>query len=624
MKRFLGWFVVSLFLFVYPLTGAVAAANERNARILVAQKALQEKELAFEKQLVRDPMGGSVRDLPNAALIVLRGGGPPQIAEGLLERVFKLQNMNKDSDSFGTVPWKMSDTTVKDPNAIEFTMQPMGAIFFNYANKFSPAFLKEADVHLRAALVGMAHHNIKVSYTNIFLMNTTNTLMIAQYLHDDDAFARGKKQWQEWREYTRQNGIFEFNSPTYCATDLADLNYGGLYVKDPVIHAQIVEAEALFWKDIASHYFAGVDHLAGAHSRDYQFLTGRGSLDMNLYMEGLNPPGDDYFEDLYLEKVSVLENERPGGYHPSPEILDIARLPERVVELRHNANDAYQRYTYLTDKFAIGTATGSYCPQDKMFAVDLATESRLPVTISVSVDALGSEYGLNKILGKDGHSKPQHLPPNLSNVQDKGLALLVYDLNPTAAHDGNNFSTNLILPTHVDRLVLDDHAIKPSASLKEPAHLNSVLGLRMGASCFVARVFDVEALDGKAPTFSLEGDHEGFDHGAIRFVIQHSNSEVRSPVSRHVHVSMIAEASDCKDDAGLDKAIQRLHDATLTTSAKKDTWMTRATVGTRQLELVEDSDTRLPVSRKVNGIEVEHPVFRLNGKPVEGISAATP
>jgi hypothetical protein len=624
MNKLFGWLVVGMLLAVYPLTGVAAVMNERNARILVAQKALQEKELAFERNLVRDPTGGSVRDLPNAALIVLRGGGPPQIAEGLLERVFKLQNMNKDSDGFGTVPWKMSDTTVKDQNAIEFTMQPMGAIFFNYANKLSPGFLKDADTHLRAALVGMAHHNIKVSYTNIFLMNTMNTMMLAQYLHDDAAFERGKKQWQEWREYTRQNGIFEFNSPTYCATDLADLNYGGLYVKDPVIHAQIVEAEALFWKDIASNYFAGVDHLAGAHSRDYQFLTGRGSLDMNLYIEGLHSPSDTYFEDLYLEKVSVLENERPGGYHPSQEILDIVHMPERVVELRHNVNEAYQRYTYLTDKFAIGTATGSYCPQDKMFAVDFATESKLPVTISVSVDALGSEYGLNKILGKDGHSKPQHLPPFLSNVQDKGLALLVYDINPTSAHDGNNLSTNLILPTHVDRLVLDDHPLKPSASLKEAAHLNSIIGLRTGSSCFVARVFNVENLDGKKPTFSLEGDHEGFDHGAIRFVIQHSSSEVKSPVSRHVHVSMMAEASECKDDAGLDKAIQRLHDAALSTSAIKNIWTTKASVGSRQLELVEDIDTRLPVSRKVNGVEVEHPVFRLNGKSVEGISAAIP
>lgn len=594
----------------FTLTAAHAAEVDRSARLLRVQKVMQGEELKFESSLAKNP-DASTRDLPNAALLILRAHGPAVKAEAMLERVFAGQNMDESSADYGDVPWKLKDASVKDANAIEFTMQPMGAILANYADQFPTSFRKEMDLHLRAALVAEAHHSIKVSYTNIYLMNTVNTMLLAEHLGDEASITRARSQWKQWTDYTRDHGIHEFNSPTYYATDLADLTYGHLYIHDPAMHAGIVAAEDLLWLDIASMYLPVSQHLAGAHSRDYQFLTGRGSLEMNLYMEGWGEPQDETFTDPFLEKVAVLENERPGAYHPSQKLLALAHTAERTVEQRFDENDVQSRYTYLTQHFAISTAEGSYSPQDKMFAVDLVADKPL-VSITVMPDASGSPYGVQKVRDKSGHNKPAHLPPNLSSVQSKGTALLVFDLDPSSAAHKDAYSTNLILPAHPDELQLDGRVVRPSSSLKETATPDSVVALRAASACFAARVLDVEPLDGKSAAITLRADSEGWENGAIRLEIEHAAS-VSATSQQHLHVTMLATVQDC-GTAGLSGLAERMKAAKASIHREDTSFAVGVKAGDMHLDLEEDLQKRLPSSQKINGADTHHPVFNVNGQ----------
>ena len=587
----------------------------RAERIRVVQQVMAGVEQRVEKDVATKPTYGA-RDIPNAVLMMLRAGRPAPEAEALLQHLFDAQKMDPSAPDFGTVPWTINNPDVKDANAIEFSMQPMGAIFIHYGDKLSASFKAKAKPHLQAALVAMSHHNVKVSYTNIFLMNTLNTIQLAQYLGDADAMARGRKQWDQWRAYTAESGIHEFDSPTYYGTDLADLTYGDLYIQDPALHQQIVGAEALLWIDICTHYLRGAQRLSGAHSRDYYFLTGRGNLEMNLYMEGLfDKP--DAFTDPYPEKVAVLENERTGAYHPSREILALVDLPERNAMFRFDTDNRFERYTYLTQNFSVGTAVGYAGGQDRMFVADIAG---LPVSISVMPDESGSPYGLKKSKDKSGHSKPHHLPANLSAAQDKGLALLVFDLDPRNAKGGQDFETSMTLPAHPAEMTLNGKAVKPSASLQMAADADSVVALRGGATCFAARVFQAEPLEGRAATYQLRADPEGWDAGAIRFAAQHTASPVSSG-QQHLHVTMLVEASACGKD-GLAAAAARLHTAEMSAKTDGGDFVATATVGKTRLEVREDLAKRLPTERKVNGVEMPTPVFQLNGKPVTQIVAA--
>ena len=584
----------------------------RAQRLLVVDTVMQEQANKLSQQMTHDQSKIATRDLANAALFTLRANGSSMVAEAYLRRIFALQIMDSASKEFGTIPWDIGDSSVKDANSIEFNMQPMGAIVLGYGDRLSPVFKKEAQPHLLAALAALANHQVKVSYTNIFLMNTMNTIELAEYLGDKDALARGYKQWQAWWEYTQQNGVHEFDSPTYYAVDLGDLNLGFLYVRDAAIHQQIKLALNMLWRDIASNYLIAGAHLAGAHSRDYNLLSGHGGVEFYLYMEGLFDPQKGKFTDSFLEKADLLESERPGGYRVSQQILDLAKTPERVVRQRWDENPANVRYTYLTQNFAIGYANGQYGAQDKMFAADLTGTQPL-VSITLVPDVLDAPYGIEAFRDKSGHMKPVHLPLNLSAVQEKGTALLVADLNPMDALNSSSFATNMILPANASTILVDGEAVKVSASLHEEIKDGAVLGVRSGQSCFAARILSVDKLNGVAPIVELKADSAGLGRGALRLAIYHAQAAFTATDTKHLHVALLVEASDCKDDQGLAAEMQKLRAAGFQSAEKDGAWQGSVHVGLLGLELQENPATRLPASYTVNGHAVSSPVFDLNG-----------
>ena len=72
-----------------------------------------------------------VRQLTPAALGLLELGESPDRAEKLVSHAFGLQDIDTASPGYGTVPWQEGHPKIKDPNAIEFTMQPAVVILFN-------------------------------------------------------------------------------------------------------------------------------------------------------------------------------------------------------------------------------------------------------------------------------------------------------------------------------------------------------------------------------------------------------------------------------------------------------------------------------------------------------------
>ncbi len=591
---------------------ADAEAAARRERMNLIQKLLTSDLNKLNERLTKDPNNVNPRELTNAALLVLQSHGPALSAEMAMRKVFSAQNLDPASKGYGTVPWLLNDPAVKDANAIEFAMQPMGAILLGYADRLSDSFKKDTRKNIGAALVAVGNHKVKVTYTNIFLMNTVNTILLSQYLGDRAALQRGHRQMQEWMDYTAQNGIDEYGSPTYYGVTMTNLVLGYTYTADSQVKHQFKDALDLFWRDISANYLAKAGHLAGAHSRDYSFLTGTGGVELYLYMEGLVQ------KDRFTDSVNLLENERPSGYRPSAEIKALSALPERVVEARWQSNPLTARYTYLTQNFAIGTASGNYGPQDKLFAADL-TGSHPLVSITLVPDMFDSPYGVLKAKDRSGHFKVNHLPTHMSAVQEKGTALMVLDLDPNNALSdsvvkGNSFATNLVLPAHADELILDGNPVKVSSSLNQAAELNSVVGVREGTSCFATRFFYADSLNDKATVFALKADEVGLGKGAIRFVAYHSSSSLNSTNTDHLHVGVVAMAIPCADTKAIEAGINQLREAKLEAGASGDKFTATATVGNTRLELTEDLQSRLPIQKKVNGAEVSSPIFAVNGK----------
>jgi len=594
--------------------GSEMTAGQRSQRDAVIETILDKEILRLSNQLKKTPDAISTRDLTNGALYNLERGGDVAASEVLLRKLFSIQNMDASSPKFGYIPWKVNDPSVNDANSIDFDMQAMGGIFIGFGDKLSDDFKKDARPHLQAALVALSNHHVQVSYTNIYLMNTFNTLTLGQYLNDQPALERGRQQWATWRDYTAHNGVHEFDSPTYYGVDLGDLTLACRYITDPAIHAQIVAVLDFYFRDIANSFYLPAERLAGPHSRDYNFLKGWGGLDFTLFSEGVL---DDQqtLTDVFLEKVDVIDNDRPGGYHPSPAILRQMETPYRTIQQRWDENIGRYRYVYITPDYALGSADGAYEPQDKLFTADYAS-SHPVITTSILVDTFDQPYGLATQLDRSGHSKPVHLPANLSSVQDKNTALLVYDLNPGRDSVGRSFATNLLLPATANDILLDGKPVTVSSKLDLPAQIGSVIAVRQDTACLAASIWYVDALQGAPPALHLKADNIGLKNGVFRLVAYHGEPATDKGTPDHLHVAVLVRMDKCTDAAGLRALAEQVHSAAVTATPGKDSWTASARLGSLQLALTEDTRQRLPSSRTINGQEMPTPVFAVNGEAI--------
>ncbi len=589
-------------------------SEQRQERDAVIAGMLDKQMIHLGDELKRNPNNVTTRDLANGAFFYLERGGSPAIAEALLRKLFATQSMNPDAKDYGYIPWKIYDPGMRDANSIDFAMQAMGAIFLGYGDRLSDGFKNEAKPHLQAALVALERHRVQVSYTNIYLMNTFAALTLGQCLNDQPAIEYGRQRWANWREYTAQNGIHEFDSPTYYGVDLADLTLAYRYVADAGIHNQIAAVLDYYFKDIANNFHLPSERLAGPHSRDYDFLRGLGGVEVTLFCEGvLDDPQE--LTEVSLEKAAVIDNDRPDGYHPSPAILRQMEAFNRVVQQRWDENTGRYRYAYFTPEYAMGSTDGAYDAQDKVFTADYGA-TRGVITTSVVVDTFDEPYGLVKQLDHGGHSKPVHLPANLSSVQDKNTALLVYDLDPERDNSGRPFATDLLLPSTANDILLDGNPVVISNKMDLPAHIGSVIAVRQDDACLAASIWHIDTLQQTPPSLHLKADKTGLGHGAFRLVIYHGEFASGKGAAEHLHVAILVRMDKCSDAKDLRSLAESLQNATVAAVPGLETWTATVKSNMFNLSLTEDTNTRLPSSRTVNGQEMPTPVFAVNDTTV--------
>ena len=129
--------------------GAASVAEGERLAAVAARVEMGCRNL--EQDAARTNAQPSVRQLTSAALGLLELGESPERAEKLVRHAFGLQDMDPASPGYGTVTWQEGHPEIKDPNAIEFTMQPVGVILLRHGAKLSESFRQDAPPHVRAA-----------------------------------------------------------------------------------------------------------------------------------------------------------------------------------------------------------------------------------------------------------------------------------------------------------------------------------------------------------------------------------------------------------------------------------------------------------------------------------------
>lgn len=553
----------------------------------------------------------SVRQLTAAALGWLELEQPAARAEKLVRYTFGLQDMDPASPGYGTVPWQQGHPEIKDPNAIEFTMQPVSVILLRHGGKLSASFKQDAEPHVRAAIAAIRRHNVPLRYSNIYLMKLANLLLLGQVVGDADAVAQGRANFDTWLASTRTNGVTEYDSPTYSPIQADSLALAHNLTSDPALKAKLKTGLDFYWADFAANYFAGRQTMTGPASRNYNqgFLFSDANIEYRYFLAGLRskPPADTFLCDS-VRAWTVARME----YRPAKDLLALAALPERTVRSRFGPGPGQDRYLWVTPDFSLGSASAYYGPQDRRICAELASEKKLPL-IGFVVDALDAPFGVIRSTDRGGHSKPHHLPHLLATVQEKGFLLALMDLSPAIqSGEFTNLASNVLLPVRADQLVLNGNRVDNSKPFELTADAEAVVGVREGKAAVAVRVFAADGAAAYKPSWKLEFD--GNEAGAGRLVIQHYRGPARKLAEPSIRCGLLLLAARCETDAAFAEFLNRVAQIKLVETMQNSNWQVEARSGGVELEAGLDLNQKQIALRRVNGRAWQPAVLNVNGR----------
>lgn len=606
MKRLLYSFVAGL----GCISGLATAPSSAAALHELLDTRVGQSCDAFLAKMDRPDPQPTVRDLTACAWALLELGRNPTNAEELVQRAFKLQDMEPHSPNYGTVPWQEGNPGIRDANAIEFTMLPLGPILLRHSAKLSEKFRKEAVLHARAGLEAIRRHNVRATYSNIYLMKVANLLLLGHAIEDTNAIAEAEAAFDVWLAMTRASGVSEYDSPTYTPVQMDCLALAHNLTSRAQLKLRLKAALDFYWADLAANFFVGRQTLVAPASRDYSFLFSDENVTWTYHLAGLRPapPG----RILLSDEIRLWATARLGGYRPPPEVLALATSPERVVRSQFGGQAGQDRYVFITPDFALGSASAYYGPQDKPVCAALASTNKLPV-ISFVADAFDSPFGVVRMADRSGHRKPWHLQHRLVTVQEKAFLLALFDLSPELKRrDLTNLASSLVLPVNAGSLLLDGRVVDGSKPFSLPAGPDSVVVAREGKAAVAVRLFAADACAGRTPVWQLK--YDGNPQGAARLVAYHYWGSERRLEETAVRAGLVLTAGRCETDADFSAFVSRTREIQVRPRMEGSVWRVNARQGTTELEAALDLKEKRIITRRVNGKDWQTAVLNVNGR----------
>lgn len=391
-------------LFGVPIAMALPSAVE--------QRALDAMFAKIEAADARLDARSIMKTILEAAVVGENDGRLAKAIQTLREQ----QELREGNVNFGNFRWYRGQPEVKDRNAVQFVSQNAMALALGHPGVLSAANEVSFRAMMKDAAQGALNQKVGPDYTNIYLMKAANLVLLGQYLQQPELSQQGRANLSAWFNYAKLNGITEYNSTTYtgvdmdCAISLVRLS------KDP--HDQEIGRAILqmLWTEVAANWFTPAQRLGGSHSRDYNYLLGTGSLDVQLTSNGWLPAGKP--ETLTAEAASRI------WLAPKPWTDPLRAIVPREVVQRWGTGLGQTATQWMTQSYCIGTCGRSKAYDDKVFAMQFPGDRLTPMVYYV-MDPRNDPYGISKEPDSNGHSKALHLRPNLASVQKRDRVLLL-------------------------------------------------------------------------------------------------------------------------------------------------------------------------------------------------------
>ncbi|MFN5757797.1 MAG: hypothetical protein ACK54F_08280 [Planctomycetia bacterium] len=506
-------------------------------------------ELAAQAAILRtrDPALG-IRGILRFAVEAAGNRWQPEIVDEALGIARSMQDTTPGSEHFGNYRWRLGDERVTDPNAVAFATELTSLLRLAHAEALSPAARDLLDAMHDDAGAALDRHPVKPGYTNIFLLKIWNHLALGR-LGDSQARRRGEELWVEWVGHVRRHGITEYSSPTYYGIDLDCLGLIARHAEDEAIRGQAQSMLTLLWTGIAANWFAPAERLSGAHSRDYDYLFGRGYLDEHLHAAGwlanwAPTESAGWLPKAPREHLHTFQND--CRWNPPADLrATVGDHTRRFVVQRFNAEPWARATNYVGRSMAIGIAGECRGPEDKSLAIHLPGGRSTP-NVTLVFDGRDDPYGRHKeLVGHGAQAKAHHLRTFLVSSQRGPRITAAWMIDPAkpffrvAPADLSCLRAHLLLPA-------DAEVWTAGARLADGAALggDATFFVRKGNVAVGIRSL-MTGTDGSAPrAFTLRADAPQL--GAQRLTATLSD---KAPAGRGIVVLDIEAREDCDDDA---------------------------------------------------------------------------
>jgi hypothetical protein len=201
-----------------------------------------------------------------------------QRAFEVIGKTISLQNQDTTSKSCGVWPYYMEEplATKKAPidyNWADFNAVSLLDVWMGHQAEIPQQLKGEIKDALILAAKAIRKRNVGAAYTNIAIMGTYVTYMVAHLFDLPDMKVYATKRLQNFYDYTLEKGGFsEYNSPTYTIVALDELFRMKSHIIEPSAKMQIDSLYSIGWETIARHYHQPSGQWAGPHSRSYSTL----------------------------------------------------------------------------------------------------------------------------------------------------------------------------------------------------------------------------------------------------------------------------------------------------------------------------------------------------------------
>lgn len=281
-----------------------------------------------------------------------------QRAFDVIDATVDLQDTDFRSRSCGVWPYYKEETLATKKSPIDFNWADFNAvslldIYMYHKNQLPEKLLKKVENSLILAAKSVQKRDCQPDYTNIAIMGTYVTYLVSHLFNLPEMQEYADRRLRTFYEYTKEKGGFtEYNSPTYSIVALNELSRLKRNVVEPEAKSMINELYDLCWSMVAHHFHKPSGQWAGPHSRSYSTIVAASFYGL------LNKASEGKIDMGYKS----TENDVKISHHIPDSLLQYFLNPEYPRE----ETDVFEKdepqivgTTYLTDEYAIGTASRS-------------------------------------------------------------------------------------------------------------------------------------------------------------------------------------------------------------------------------------------------------------------------